>query len=207
MEDNKNNAESVPELGNPLSGGLPAPEYVAASPVSAPVQAPAEVSQTASDISAASPAPYDGSTATSPIMPIFDPTVPPSLISTAASVGGVTLPEQSSETKPHLLGIIIGIFFLISVVVAASLYYYFYIYKVAQAGAVSTPPPVTLIKETSPEVAPVATSTEVAGGSIPPQVLTPPSITPEELLTEIDNASSSLSSSDGSVSDFDDQVK
>jgi hypothetical protein len=208
MEENKKNEGSVPELGNPLgnySNGV-VPQTVIVSTQESHVPNLAYSSSPITNNSAINTTPYNGSTPVAPI-PILETTVPLAPISTAEGSSGVFLQEQADASRSNSLGIIIGIFLLISVVVGASLYYYFFIYKVANSVVVQTPPPVTLIQEPIREETLPASGAEASTSGAPVAPIPVQSIAPEELLSEIESASSSLANSDAIISTFDDQVK
>lgn len=90
-------------------------------------------------------------------------TVPPTPIKTdtdIASVPPITTPITQKTERSGILGITIGIFFLISLIVGASLYYYFYMYK-KTALTIPTKKDLsqTLIKTEVPQKIEVATET------------------------------------------------
>jgi hypothetical protein len=208
MEENKKNEANVPELGNPLGSYTTGGSTQTISPSTQESHVPNLVysSSPITKNNTTNTTPFNGSTPVAPIH-AFDPTVPPAPISTAEGSSGVFLQGQADASKSNGVGIIVGIFLLISVVVGASLYYYFFIYKVANSVAVQTPPPVTLIQEPVIEEEPSASSTEANNLDTPVVPIPVQSITPEELLAEIESASSSLANSDASILTFDDQVK
>lgn len=212
MEEQKTNEEVVPEFGNPLGGNIasaPSQEESSLSPL--PVQeAEQVVAEDASISSIYTPSNFATAPPTESATPngsFLESTTPPTPISSAEGSGNVILPEQAPTTSSHLLGIIIGICFLISVVVGASLYYYFFVFKVGQTIRAESAP-VTLILDEPKEETQSTTTTLVA--SAPAPTIQPPQIQstePEDLLIEIDNASSSLAISDGSALTFEEDLK
>ncbi len=210
MEEQKINEEVVPDFGNPLVGNSVTPSQGDSSLSSVPAQAGGQVAAEDASISAIStPSTFPTTPPAESYTPnssFLESTTPPTPISSAEGSGSAILSEEAPRTSSHLLGIIIGICLLISVVVGASLYYYFFVFKVGKTVLVE-PAPVTLIIDEPNEV---QSSSTTLVASTPTPTMQPPQIQstePEDLLIEIDNASSSLAISDGSALTFEEDLK
>ena len=114
-------------VGNPLDAPvLPVSETLAT------VTAPAYVTPIASATNQASNTSTSITTASIVTETPYGTITPPTPIETNVGIAPAPITETSTIIKPHgsgILGITIGIFFLISLIVGASLYYYFYMYK------------------------------------------------------------------------------
>ena len=137
------------------------------------------------------------------LTPLEEQTTAPSevFISPTPIQSGVEPPTIiDAPKKSNVLGIVIGILFLISMIVGASLYYYFFIFSKDINKKEATPAPVTLIKqETPPNVDPVP---------IVPIPATSPVDNYTSLSQEIDTADQSLASTtETNSAAFDQQVK
>lgn len=213
MEPNPPNIEisssSVPFTGNPLLDSSSQNTVEQAVSTTAPTSSLLSANTADMKFTEATITPTEPISLASPIEQISTPLeqetpVPPEVFIPPTPIqSGVGAPTMiDTPKKSNVLGIVIGILFLISVIVGASLYYYFFIFSKNLNKKEATPAPVTLIKkEIPPNVDPVPI--------VPvPVPATPPADNYTSLSQEIDVADQSLASTTeiNSVA-FDQQIK